>query len=327
MTFEEFAKEWDSEIPYAEVRTSGSTGTPKTITLQKEFMRRSARRTNYFFGINRGDRLHSCISADSIGGKMLLVRAREAGAEFTWETPSNRPLEEAQGDIKLLSVVTSQLNALTDSYPDKIHIDNILVGGSPVSDMLREKCSALPCPVYESYGMTETASHIAIRRVQTGTPPPFRPLPGISVATDSRGCLEIRFDSGETILTNDLATVFPDGTFRIDGRYDSMIISGGKKINPMEVERILQPLFGNEILVTSAEDLKWGQMVVVLSQGEAPDTEEIERLRARIREAIDPVRRPKLVEWVESLPLLSSGKPDRRTIKYNEIKKHNFFHI
>lgn len=308
MTFQDFSAEWRSDKPYITAHTSGSTGTPKEIRLGKEFVRESAMRTNRFFGIDSSWRLHSPLAADYIAGKMMLVRALEAGAAFSWETPSNRPLSSIGPDetIDLLAVVPSQLQYLCDTTNRLPAIRHIIVGGSAVDEALELRVIERhpEWKVYATYGMTETASHIALRRFGEAS---FEPFGGISVNLDSRGCLVIA-SGNDSFRTNDIAEIDADGRFRIIGRADNVIITGGKKVHPEEIESALRSHFGTDaFLITSRPDPKWSQRIVLL-------TEVSPSLKPAIDEffiAIEPYLRPKEINFVESLERTASGKIKR----------------
>lgn len=315
MTFEEFIDEWSSGSDYITAQTSGSTGQPKRIKLEKEFVRRSALRTNSFFGITESSRLHSCISPDFIGGKMMAVRALEAGCRLTWEIPSNRPLAGMGKEerIYLLSVVPSQTLHILDNLADMPWIENMLVGGSAIDPSLRRKISASGIKAFESYGMTETASHIALRRI-TEEEGRFSTLGDIKVRNDDNGCLVIEFPTGERVETNDLATVFDDGTFLIDGRRDHVIITGGKKVNPYDVERRISHLVPGEFMISSEADEKWGRKVVLrIERGGLPHAEELDLslLRFRLAQILQPWEVPKAIETVDALERTANGKLKR----------------
>lgn len=314
MTFEEFIEEWRSDNDHITAHTSGSTGNPKTITLDKEFVRRSALRTNSFFRITSASRLHSCVAPDFIGGKMMAVRALEAGCRLTWETPSNRPLADAgaAGRIDLLAVVPSQTLHILDNMEKLPEIRAMLVGGSAIDPSLRRRIAGSGINAYESYGMTETASHIALRRIEAEEGW-FETLGGIMVATDTRGCLEIWFPSGERFVTNDLAATDGNSRFRICGRYDHIIITGGKKVNPFEVERKIAGMIDAPFVVTSEPDVKWGRRIVLRIEraaGSTPD-ELPELLSKGLREALLPWEMPKEIEIVNKLERTPNGKLKR----------------
>lgn len=306
MTFDEFINEWRSDASDIEARTSGSTGEPKLIRLSKTFVRRSAERTNAFFSITSGSRLHSCVAADFIGGKMMAVRSDIAGCRFSHELPSNQPLGSVgKGEvIDLLAVVPSQMLHILDHLEDMPDLRGIIIGGSAIDDRLREKIMSSGLNAFETYGMTETASHIALRSVGEGEW--FHALDGIHVSLDGRGCLVIEFDSGERVVTNDLATLQDSCSFKIDGRIDHVIITGGKKLNPFEVEKLLSGLIEAPFIITSVPDEKWGRRVVLRIEGE-PAIQEKE-LRREMKCILPSWKVPKDIEWVEHLERTKNGK-------------------
>lgn len=272
MTPEEFTSEWLNDAPYVEVNTSGSTGKPKRIKLSKELMVASARRTIDFFGLTSESRLHSCLSADYIAGKMMIVRGAVCGADVTFETPSNRPLSQIATSerIDLLSVVPSQMIHILDHQDKLPEICNILVGGSAIPYSLRRRIAASELNVFESYGMTETASHIALRRVGMDAEEPFTLLPDVGIDLDVRGCLTVHMKGYPPLITNDVAELHGNG-FIIRGRADNVIISGGKKIHPEVVERKIEALMnGLNYFIHSRSDEKWGERVLLVIEGNDP---------------------------------------------------------
>lgn len=318
MTFEEFLEEWRGPGKVIKVHTSGSTGKPKTISLDKEFVRAGAMRTNSFFAIDSRSRLHSCVAADYIGGKMMAVRSDVAQCRLTWETPSNRPLTGLSKDdvIDLLAVVPSQMLHILSHLDEMPQIKAVIIGGSAIHPRLKEKIIASGLNAYETYGMTETASHIALRKIAHYSEW-FLPLPGITVAQDDRGCLVINFDSGEGIITNDIASINAAGGFKILGRYDNVIITGGKKVNPEDVERRIAPFIEGDFVVTSRTDEKWGERVVLLIEAssekmieasEENSNEVVELLREKLRGVLEPFEMPKEITFVSKLARTPNGK-------------------
>lgn len=263
MNYSDFAAEWKSTPDHIICRTSGSTGNPKEICLPKSEMRKSAWRTIRFFALDSSSHLHSCVSPDYIGGKMMAVRAYETGAELTWEKPSNRPLEKYDRTaIDLLAVVPSQMIHILDNLHDMPEIRAVIIGGAPIPAHLRERIEESGLNAWETYGMTETASHIALRRV-TATTGTFIPLDGIRVYADSESRLVIEMEGWQRIVTNDMADIAEDGGFTIYGRYDNVIITGGKKVHPEEVEEILEHELGVPVMISSLPDEKWGERVIM----------------------------------------------------------------
>lgn len=306
MTFEDFIQEWKNEKDYIKVFTSGSTGKPKEILLKKDFVITSALRTINFFNININSRLHSCISPDFIGGKMMAVRSLIAEAAFTWEIPSNEPLKNISSDevIDLLAVVPSQMLYVLEHQAQMPVISNIIIGGSSINPCLRKKIIESRYNAYETYGMTETASHIALRKIDTENSP-FRLLPEISISVDSQSCLKIKFQTGEVFQTNDIVEIVSDSEFIIKGRKDNIIISGGRKINPLEIEEKISQLIANPFCITGFPDKKWTEKIILIIEG--PQTDILD-LKTYLRRILKPWENPKDIMFVSVLPRTRNGK-------------------
>ena len=265
MTFDEFLNEWSNKRDFITVRTSGSTGVPKHIRLRKEFVKDSALRTINYFGLKSGARYHSCVSADFIGGKMMAVRACIGNGVLTWEEPSNQPLQSIKKNqkIDLLAVVPSQMLYILDNLEILPEIKNIIIGGAQIHPDLRKKIVASGLNAFETYGMTETASHIALRRMGKELKP-FKTLEGITVKCDKDKSLVIYIGDDFEIKTNDLANIVSEKEFYLNGRKDDIIISGGRKINPYEIEEKIKKIIGNELIVSSLPDEKWGDKLILI---------------------------------------------------------------
>ena len=315
MTYADLRKQWEDDCPCIDSYTSGSTGTPKRISLSKDMMLRSAQRTISYFGLNASSRLYSCISPQFIGGKMMLIRAIVAGCEFMYEQPSNRPqIGEGSCGYDLVSVVPSQMHHILQSPQTLARVKYFLIGGSAIPPQLRWAIADAGIASYESYGMTETASHIALRRIGLDDEP-FSALPGISLSADERGCLVIDMGIDGTVVTNDIVQFADEEKhkFYILGRVDDVIVTGGLKVHPAQVEKLLSPLFPNmEICITSRPDALWGNHVVLLVETECID--DMASLTCKMRKLLPPHCVPKEVHAVKSLPRTASGKVIRRQL-------------
>lgn len=328
MEQQEFQQEWENGLDFVVCHTSGSTGVPKEIHLNKDFMRQSARRTNDFFNITSSSRLHTCLDFKYIASKMMTVRSEEAGCVLTSENPSNQPLKDItkEDEISLLSVVPSQMEWIIDQHVasggKKFAIDNILIGGSSIPGLLRRRIALSGLNAWESYGMTETASHIALRRVDVDGSMPFKTLPGISVTVNDNNCLVINMPGMEKIVTNDLAESTSSGEFRILGRADNCIISGGIKIIPEILETILGPFIAFNYCLSSKSDPKWGErLVLVVEKSDMNFSDETIKKAVGVR--LDQykkslglgVKAPKEILVVDSFPLTDNGKLDRIALR------------
>lgn len=322
MTQLEFEQEWTDNAGYVVCHTSGSTGTPKEIHLDKEMMRNSAQRTNEFFGISSGSRLHTCLDFKYIASKMMTVRADVAGCRLTSEYPSNKPLQDCgEGEITLLSVVPSQMEWILHHQP-ACRLVNILIGGAPIPPMLRRRIAASGYKAWESYGMTETASHIALRSISEDATVPFETLPGITVDANENGCLVISVSGMEDIVTTDLAEVSSPTTFRILGRADNCVISGGVKIIPEMLESALGGFIAFNYCISSVDDAKWGErLVLVVEKGDCLIEDEYlakavgVRLNQFKKQLNLGVKSPKEIICIRDFPRTSNGKIDRNALR------------
>jgi len=241
----------------------------------------------------------------------MAVRAIECGGHLTWETPSNRPLQALNSDetIDLLAIVPSQMVHILDNIGMMPELRNIIIGGSPIDKRLRNRIIESELSAYETYGMTETASHIALRKIKQEYDW-FATLPGISVDLDERSCLVINFTTGKRFVTNDLASVRGNNEFRIEGRYDYIIISGGRKINPFDIESRISELISCPYVVTSIPDEKWGNMVVLKIECGKGDIDE-DKLQDGLQRELRSWEMPKRIMIEAHLERTPNGKIKR----------------
>ena len=313
MTVADFLNEWHSDAEHVTGHTSGSTGKPKEIRLLKADMKASAALTNNFFGIGKGSRLMLCLSPDYIAGKMMIVRAEEAGATLLWEKPSNRPLEHHDGSpIDLLAVVPSQALWLADHHECLKGVSNMIVGGGEIPPSLRKRLAALEVNTYATYGMTETCSHVALSRISEEAEP-FNALPPVTFTTDERGCLVIDAPqfSFRRLTTNDIVRLLSPTSFYWCGRYDNVVNTGGIKVFPEEIERIIAPCINRRFYITSRPSEKWGQELVLKIEGEPMAASEQASLTAQINALLTPYQRPKSIIYQAHFAETTTGKVKR----------------
>lgn len=210
---EKFLREWFSDSDTITAHTSGSTGKPKEIRLLKSDMVVSATATCRYFSLTSDSVLVCPLSADYIAGKMMIVRALVSGAALSMINPSNRPDLERFDRITLLPVVPSQLQSLLENGSLAKKVTNLLVGGSPVSEEIEHRISIAGYNAFASYGMTETCSHVALRRFGDQF---FEALPGIVFSTDIDSCLSISAPlfSFKSLQTNDIVNLADSTHFR-----------------------------------------------------------------------------------------------------------------
>ena len=308
-----FLAEWYDDKEYLTGHTSGSTGVPKAIQLLKSDMQASARLTNSFLGIDEKSTLLLCLSPSYIAGKMMIVRAIEAGAQLVVVSPSSTPLVGVDVPITLAAMVPMQV-AETLQQPDgkaqMAHVERLLVGGAPVEKSLEQQLKALPTATYVTYGMTETVSHVALRKVGESS---YTAIGDVTFAVDDRGCLVIDAPqlSGRRFVTNDMVELIDTVHFVWLGRYDNVIMSGGLKFCAEQLEAKIASLMTGRYYITAAPDERLGQHVVLVIEGCAYDEGAMERLRSEMSHKLARYEMPREVRFIEKFAETSSGEVKR----------------
>lgn len=310
-----FEEEWASKRGFS-ARTSGSTGVPQKIILPHAQVERSALRTNRFFNVDSSSCLYSAVSFEFIGGKMTLARAFMANCEYGWQEPSLQPFPPLQDRVSLMSVVPAQLPSILSRKEEFSHVEAFLVGGSPVSEELWRQTAASGIQAFESYGMTETASHIALREIKGSKPGdvPFYPLPGIQLSVNDERCVVIR-DEDIVVSTHDVVRFLPDGGFFIEGRIDNIINSGGKKVMPQAIEQELNThvdFKGHSFYIDTLPHPQWNQEIVLVVEGDETSLPTLYTLKNDISSLPETViprwQRPKRILLADRLPFTVNGK-------------------
>lgn len=321
----DFLLDWLTDSPTVAVRSSGSTQTPKILQLRKEHMVHSALATGGFFGLEEGDSALLCLPAAYIAGKMMLVRALVLGLQIDCILPSSNPLETTGKDYDFCAMVPLQLE---NSLGKLDRIKTLIIGGAPLPQHLKEKVHKAASNIYETYGMTETASHIAIRKISGSLPATpiqsskkgelgpvetyFRTLPGVTLEKNDKGCLIIHAPAiaQDPIVTGDLVQLVSDTEFLWLGRYDHLINSGGIKLVPEEIEEKLSAIVPCRYFVAGIPDEKLGQKLVLVTEGNA----EAEQLLKLIKSEgnLQKYEIPRAVFNVDKFTETPSGKINRR---------------
>lgn len=263
-----FLIDWLSELPYMELQTSGSTGIPKKIKVFKAQMVNSALATGTFFKLAEDATALLCLSANYIAGKMMLVRAMVLGWRLDVVPYRVNPLDNVYRRYDFCAMVPLQL----DNSLNRLHlIKKLIVGGGSVAAALKNQLQSVKTKVYETYGMTETVSHIAARRLNSNKKTKkergfFKVLPNITITTDERGCLVIKAPKlcEETVVTNDIVAIHTYKKFEWKGRYDNVVNSGGVKLYPETIEMKLQPLISQRFFVCGIPDDSYGDRLILI---------------------------------------------------------------
>ncbi len=308
----DFLDEWYSDTDFVWGHTSGSTGTPKNIRLPKRDMVESARLTIDFFGITVDTTMLLCLSPDYIAGKMMIVRALLSGADLLVVAPSSFPLLSVVGPIDFAAMIPAQVIESLKAQEERAKLSRIgalIIGGAPLSLDTEEKLKSLPTRSYATYGMTETVSHVALRRI--GEPGMlYRALGNITFSTDERECLVIHTPhfSIKQFVTNDVVTLLDSRNFRWIGRYDHVINTGGVKVFPEQVEKKIAGALARRFFITSSPHEKWGECVTLVVEGSPLATGEETALLARLRESVNKYEMPRKIVYLPTFKETSSGK-------------------
>ncbi|MDE5688163.1 MAG: AMP-binding protein [Paramuribaculum sp.] len=306
---EDFLAEWRNEREYINAHTSGSTGVPKEVHLLKRDMYASARATNRFFGVNCNSTLSLPLSADYIAGKMMIVRALIAGCRLIIEKPSLNPLSQHESGthIDLTAIVPSQLSGLLENASLLPDLGAVIIGGAPLTECQERMIVKSGINAYATYGMTETCSHVALRRI--GKENYFTAMPDIRFETDSRGCLIINAPkfSFSQLVTNDCVELLDPTHFRWLGRADNVINTGAIKVFAETLEKRLAPFSQNHTFyIHGRQSERWGEEIVMTV--ESAGTFDRERFMIEASAAVGHRLLPKEIFEVNEIPRTSSGK-------------------
>ena len=323
MDLEAFLAEWHNDSPTVLVHTSGSTGKPKPMLVEKHRMQASARITCRFLGLHEGDTALLCMPLDYIAGKMMVVRALTCGLQLVSVPPSSHPLATSHlspfpSRIDFAAMVPLQVwNSL--QVPEErhrlMHIRHLIIGGGAIDQALASQLADFPHQVWSTYGMTETLSHIALRRLNGPEASDwYTPFDGVALSLTDEGCLVINAPAVHEgpLVTNDIAELSPPAPadsprrFRILGRKDNVVCSGGIKIQIEEVERLLRPHLHVPYMITKAPDEKLGEQVVLLTESKT-----VGDVLALCRLHLPKYWVPRRILSVDRLPLTETGKPAR----------------
>ena len=308
-----FLKNWFSDSKFMKVQTSGSTGTPKILDVEKDKMLNSAKMTCDFLELKEGNTALLCLPTEYISGKMMLVRAIERRMKLLIQTPSLFPLENITEEIDFCAMTPLQVqNSL-----DKIHyIKKLIIGGASISESLKQQLIQKnpQTKIYETYGMSETLSHIALKSILPKREEYFRILDGIKISQDQRGCLVINAPllNDKILITNDLIKLKNKREFNFLGRIDNIINSGGIKISPENLEDWIKKFIPNELVFIGIPDINLGEKLVLVLEGK-----EDLNLKSHILQLPFEKKylKPKEIIFIEKIPRTPNNKIDRLGLK------------
>lgn len=311
-----FIKEWLTSAKSFKLKTSGSTGQPKALYIGREQMEASAKATLSALNLGEGSTALLCMNPDTVGGRMMLVRSLLGNWSLHISPPNRSPIIDA--DIDFTAMVPLQVKSLLNSQEGERFLNRIgklIIGGASISKDLDAQLQLLKTEVYQTFGMTESVSHIALRRVNGGNKSQIYRLIGDNEITiDKNGLLSIKgsVTKNEWLKTNDIVEMV-EGGFRWIGRADLVVNSGGVKILIENLEKKIKDNSGIDALVWKTEDNQLGERAIGIVKSKE-ELDVIMNIKEKIKEALPQYHFPK--EWYinPNWTLTESGKINRSLI-------------
>lgn len=317
-----FVSSWLNQQQIFSQKTSGSTGTPKINKIGRSQIVSSIHRTARALGLPEGMQALVCLDLRYIGGKMMLARGLELKWHMHLAPPSVKAIERfSMGrSYDFCAMVPLQIEGLLKTRRGKEllnSIDKMIIGGAPLNKDTVTQLQSLTCQVFATYGMTETVSHVALQALNgPNKSDHFTMLPDIDHGLDERGCLRLRADvtGDQWIQTNDLVEFVSASEFRVLGRADHVINTGGVKVAIEALEQMIGGtglLNGVNFAITKKSDPSMGQKIVLVLES----SRSTDGLLEALKPLLPAYHCPKLLVTSETLPMTQSGKLNRQRLE------------
>lgn len=301
--------------------TSGTTGPPKYLRISRRDLVNSARLTAEAFDLHEGDRALLCLPCEYIAGKMMLVRAMALGLDLHVIDPRGAVLDNLNvpDRFRFTAMVPLQLHRAIQEDRARVErqFDTILLGGGPVSQALEEDLQGLKTAVFHGYGSTETVTHVALRLVNGPQPEADHQAIGrVRFSQDDRGCLVVDTPhlSKKRHVTNDLVELIDDRHFRWLGRMDNVILSGGKKFYPEQMEKLTAGAVAFPHYFTPVPDDRLGQAVAMVLETERSPEEVVDEVVGAVMKLLPEHQWPRRIVALRTFPRTRSGKIIRQRL-------------
>lgn len=313
----QFLDDWFSAEDVLKVKTSGSTGVPKTIKLRKEFMINSAIVTGNYFNLPQKSTALLCLPIEYIAGKMMFIRALVLGWHLDFFDSNSKPLESITKKYDFTAMVPLQV----ENSLHQLHlVKKLIVGGGVVSSKLQDKLQNIACEVFATYGMTESITHIAVKKLNRIQQLPnfYHLLPSVKIYKDNKNCLviEAKNISEKVLFTNDVVQLISENQFDWLGRLDNVINSGGVKLHPEIIEKKLTEIIENRFFVYGVFDDILGEKLILIIEFKGSIERKnsyLTKLQYQIKNltSLDKFEIPKEIYFLDTFKETSSGKIQR----------------
>lgn len=315
----DFLEELAREQDYVTLQTSGSTGEAKVMKVEKYKLFNAALRTVDFFSLNSSTKGLLCLSANYIAGKMMIIRALVSGMHLHAVEPNSNPLKALKNSIDFAAMVPMQVKHGLQ-YPEKFNLlKTLIIGGGLVDNSLKESLLKTTVKAYETFGMTETLSHIALKEISNNQTF-FKVLDGIEIGQGYHQELIINVPNLGIygLKTTDIIDLKGSGQFAWIGRKDFVINSGGIKLHPELIEQKIEHLIQQPFCILGLPDKTLGERVCLIIEGDYFDSSELNK---QIKLLVDNYEQPKSVLFAKEFPLTKTGKIKRKELKFLLKKK------
>ena len=309
-----FLQQWLDEKNWVLVKTSGSTGTPKEIQLSKEQMINSAKATGIFFKLPENTTALLCLPSNYIAGKMMLVRAMVLGWDLHIVAPEKDAITQYDNKYDFVAMVPYQVH---HSIKSLNKIKKLIIGGGTISEELNNQLQKVETEVFATYGMTETITHIAVRRINgLAKSTSYTALPDVKFSLDGRNCLVIDAPNvtDEKVITNDMVQLNSSTNFEYLGRVDNVINSGGIKLFPEQIEAKLSPFIKEPFIIASESDDKLGERLILILENASNESNEISSNISEVFQHLSTYERPKKIYTFSKFPFTETGKIKRKEV-------------
>ncbi len=324
-----FSVDWfNPKVKTIAVKTSGSSGKPKTILHKKEFMRNSALLTSEALGLSEVKSALLCLPANKISGMMMLARVFENKMFLQGIEPIAAPLLKIGTDLKIdfaafTPMQFSQVISSKKAFSKAEKIKTVILGGEGISDELLTTIKRMKNNVYATFGMTETISHIALKKLNgKNADKYFRVLPSVRVSMSKENCLVVNAPrlGVKNLVTNDVVKIISPTQFEWLGRVDNVINSGGLKIHPEEVEASLRSKIDVPFFISGIKDAVSGQKPCLVLEKRSLSKQKIEELKLAFSK-LDKKSRPKEIWLVPEFAKTENRKLKRKETMALAVKK------